>query len=116
MLSVSYTHLDVYKRQTYTLSCLNSTVPIPDPLTGQGQAVQEPAEPSQDAAADVAQQEEPDANSGGIPVGTLILFLTGLALAGAGLAALYIAKRRQQSVCDNWEDGDDDEYLSLIHI
>ena len=87
-----------------------STVPIPDPLTGQGQAVQEPAEPSQDAAADVAQQEEPDANSGGIPVGTLILFLTGLALAGAGLAALYIAKRRQQSVCDNWEDGDDDEY------
>ena len=33
-----------------------------------------------------------------------------LGLAGAGLAALYIAKRRQQSVCDNWEDGDDDEY------
>ena len=42
--------------------------------------------------------------------GVLTLFLTGLALAGAGLAALYIAKRRQQSVCDNWEDGDDDEY------
>ena len=102
--------MDLGGSKTYTLSCLNSTVPIPDPLTGQGQAVQEPAEPSQDAAADVAQQEEPDANSGGIPVGTLILFLTGLALAGAGLAALYIAKRRQQSVCDNWEDGDDDEY------
>ena len=92
--------MDLGGSKTYTLSC----------LTGQGQAVQEPAEPSQDAAADVAQQEEPDANSGGIPVGTLILFLTGLALAGAGLAALYIAKRRQQSVCDNWEDGDDDEY------
>ena len=103
--------MDLGGSKTYTLSCLNSTVPIPDPLTGQGQAVQEPAEPSQDAAADAAQQEKTDANSGnGIPVGTLILFLTGLALAGAGLAALYIAKRRQQSVCDNWEDGDDDEY------
>ena len=96
--------MDLGGSKTYTLSCLNSTVPIPDPLTGHGQAVQEPAEPSQDAAADAAQQEKTDANSGnGIPVGTLILFLTGL-------AALYIAKRRQQSVCDNWEDGDDDEY------
>lgn len=79
--------MDLGGSKTYTLSCLNSTVPIPDPLTGQGQAVQEPAEPSQDAAADVAQQEEPDANSGGIPVGTLILFLTGWpSLGGSGRA------------------------------
>lgn len=42
--------MDLGGSKTYTLSCLNSTVPIPDPLTGQGQAVQEPAEPSQDAA------------------------------------------------------------------
>ena len=65
--------MDLGGSKTYTLSCLNSTVPIPDPLTGQGQAVQEPAEPSQDAAADAAQQEKTDANSGnGIPVQAVI--------------------------------------------
>lgn len=70
--------MDLGGSKTYTLSCLNSTVPIPDPLRGKARLYRAGCAVTR-RRADVAQQEEPDANSGGIPVGTLILFLTGLA-------------------------------------
>lgn len=104
--------MDLGGSKTYTLSCINSTVPIPDPLPGQDTTTQDPSgpestSPEQVPAADAPQQED---SSRGIPVGSLVVFLAGLACAGGGLAALYLAKRRRQSACDDWEDEDDDEY------
>ena len=104
--------MDLGGSKTYTLSCINSTVPIPDPLPGQGTATQEQpgaesASSEQVPATDAPQQEDAD---GGIPISSLIVFLAGLACAGGGLAALYLSKRHRQSDCDDWEDEDDDEY------
>ena len=50
------------------------------------------------------------AAAAGIPIGTLVLFLLGLACAAGGLIALYLSKRRRQPVYDDWEDEDEEDY------
>lgn len=95
--------MDLGGSTTYTLSCLNSDVTIPDPVPGpspEAGAGAPPLEP-------VSPAPQPDAapvQNQGIPALPLILFLSGLALAAGGLTALFFAKRDQQADYDDWED------------
>lgn len=97
--------MDLGGSTTYTLSCINSTVPIPDPIQDASPAPQQPAEDSQAPASDSPQQTSP---AGGIPIGILTIFLLGLACAAGGLIALYLSKRRRQPVHEEWDEEDED--------
>lgn len=97
--------MDLGGSTTYTLSCLDSTVPIPDPAPtteaspGEGRPEQQGTQPPTPAPPEPRQ---------GIPVLYLIVFIGGLALAMGGLAALYLTKRRLQAGDEEWEDEDED--------
>ena len=110
-LQVASGHVDPHARRltTYTLSCINSTVPIPDPAQDASPAPQQAAEDGQATVSDPLQQTD---SSGRIPIGTLIIFLLGLACAAGGLIALYLSKRRRQPVYEEWdeEDEEDEDY------
>lgn len=99
--------MDLGGSTTYTLSCLDSTVPIPDPAPvedppGAGQAVQpEPPAPQPDTPAPAESRQ-------GVPVLYLVVFIGGMVLAVGGLAALYLTKRRLQAGDEEWEDEDED--------
>lgn len=95
--------MDLGGSTTYTLSCLDSTVPIPDPVptedpTGNDQGAQ-PEPPAAPAPSEPRQ---------GIPPLYLVVFIGGLTLAVGGLAALYLTKRRLQTGEDEWDDEDED--------
>ena len=98
--------MDLGGSTTYTLSCINSTVPIPDPIQDTSPAPQQPAEDSQAPVSDSPQQTSP---AGGIPIGTLVIFLLGLACAAGGLIALYLSKRRRQPIYDDWDDEEEED-------
>ena len=103
--------MDLGGSTTYTLSCINSAVPIPDPVQDTSPAPQQSAEENQPPASDPVQQTDPAGEpAAGIPIGTLVLFLLGLACAAGGLIALYLSKRRRQPVYDDWEDEDEEDY------
>lgn len=92
--------MDLGGSTTYTLSCINSTAPIPD-STVTDQSV----EPNQPQPPDVSASAHPPATSGSrIPTGTFILFLGGLLCAVGGLIALYLIKRHEQISYDEWDD------------
>lgn len=81
--------MDLGGSTTYTLSCINSTVPIPDPPAEQVPAV-EPAD---------------------VPIAPMVVFFVGLACGIGGLVALYFAKRRrQQADYDEWAEEDEEQY------
>ena len=90
---------------TYTLSCINSTVPIPDPtVTEQPVDPAQPQPPAEGATQQDASAQPPATSSSRIPTGAVILFLGGLICAVGGLIALHIAKRREQASYDEWDD------------
>ena len=99
--------MDLGGSTTYTLSCINSTVPIPDPAQDASPAPQQAAEDGQAPASNPPQQTSP---SGGIPIGTLVIFLLGLACAAGGLIALYLSKRQRQPLYEDWDDEDEEDY------
>lgn len=98
--------MDLGGSTTYTLSCIDSTVPIPDPGPEPAPEDTEPPEPDPPPPApDVppaAEQTRPSI----LPA---VIFIIGLIAAAAGLAMLYIAKQRREADYDEWED---DEYES----
>ena len=101
--------MDLGGSTTYTLSCINSTVPIPDPSTEQTPAgsAQQPSEETQQP------QEQPAAEdpSTGIPIVPLAVFLIGLVCGIGVLIALYISKRRSLEIDnDEWEEEDEEQY------
>lgn len=81
--------MDLGGSTTYTLSCINSTVPIPDPSVEQTPDTQQSSEEVQQPQ---EQKTATEPNSG-IPIVPLVVFLVGLACGGGGLVALHFAKR-----------------------
>lgn len=98
--------MDLGGSTTYTLSCLDSTVPIPDPAPTQESSGTGAADPQA-----VPQNPEPSTPAEprqGIPVLYLVIFIGGLVLAAGGLSALYLSKRRLESDDEEWDDDDED--------
>ena len=96
--------MDLGGSTTYTLSCINSTVPIPGPSVEQTPDTQQSSEEVQQPQ---EQNTATEPNSG-IPIVPLVVFLVGLACGGGGLVALHFAKRRHQEAdYDEWADEDD---------
>lgn len=83
--------MDLGGSTTYTLSCMESSVPVPSP---EPEPVDEPpAEPQADTS-----------ESSGPSAARVLLVLAVLLLIIVILAALFFAKRQQQSPYDSWED------------
>lgn len=99
--------MDLGGSTTYTLTCINSTTPIPDPNPDQGTQAQEP---------DSITDEQPDtdtipqAQAGRVSPVYLIVFFVGLACAVVGLVALYTARRRGRHSYDEWAIEEDEPY------
>ena len=104
--------LEIGGSSSYVLSCLNSSVAVPDPNESmQAPATTVPTEEDQEentAASEnsetSAETSDTEARIAGIPVKHLILFGGGLVLAIGALIALWIAKRRSGSSSDSDED------------
>lgn len=97
--------MDLGGSTTYTLTCMDSTVPIPDPEQSQTAAESETPqmtaqpEPTQPALDPPVQQQA--------PMWPVTIFVAGLAAAGGAFVTLQIAKRRQQDY-DFWEDDEEE--------
>ena len=72
--------MDLGGSTTYTLSCIDSSVPIPGPVAG----------------------ETPGNET--TPLAPLMVFLVGLAAVGGGMIAYWVLKRQQAEAYDEWED------------
>ena len=104
--------MDLGGSTTYTLSCIESSVPIPDPVTGEvpGNEPLPPADntppqqPPQSSDPEPAPAPAPVTSQQSVPSVPLIIFLMGLAAVGGGKAAFWILKRRQQEDYDEWDD------------
>ena len=115
--------LEIGGSSSYVLSCLNSSVAVPDPnesmqapaTTVPTEDVQEEntsasensetsAETSESGETTESEAEDTEARIAGIPVKHLILFGGGLVLAIGALIALWIAKRRSGSSSNSDED------------
>ena len=98
--------MDLGGSKTYTLSCIDSTVAIPDPGSEPDPEETEPPEsdppPSTPEVPPTVEQEGPSI----LPA---VVFIIGLITASAGLVMLHIAKKRREADYDEWED---DEYES----
>ena len=89
------------------ISCINSTVPIPDPSAEQTPDTQQSSEEVQQPQ----EQNTATEPASGIPIVPLVVFLVGLACGVGGLVALHFAKRRRQEAdYDEWADEDDEQY------
>lgn len=102
--------MDLGGSTTYTLSCIESTVPIPNP----GQDLPQDLEPEQtELPAPAPSPPVPDipqtVEQKGPSILPAVIFIVGLIAAVAGLVMLQIAKKRREADYDEWED---DEYES----
>ena len=106
--------MDLGGSTTYTLSCINSTVPIPDPPAEQvPDTQQQPDSSAQQPSGQVQQPQEqvPAGEPAGVPIAPMVVFFVGLACGIGGLVALYFAKRRrQQADYDEWAEEDEEQY------
>lgn len=104
--------MDLGGSTTYTLSCIDSTVPIPGPVTGEalgsettppeeGVSVQAPPPTSEPAPAPAPSQQN-------IPLVPLMVFLVGFAAVGGGMIAYWILKRQQSDAYDEWDDDEEE--------
>lgn len=103
--------LEIGGSKTYVLSCLNSSVEIPEPT--QAPATTEPdAAPAEDEPVpEENETEETKTNANtvaGIPVLHIALFGGGLLLAVGSLIVMHVVKRRRESE-PAYDDEDDDD-------
>ena len=100
--------MDLGGSTTYTLSCIESSVPIPGPAASEAPdseptppidntPVQQPPQTSEPEPAPAPSQQS-------IPLVPLMVFLIGLAAIGGGMIVYWVLKRRQQDSYDEWED------------
>lgn len=106
--------MDLGGSTTYTLSCIESSVPIPGPAASEtpGNELVPPTndipvqQPPQTSEPEPAPAPAPSQQS--VPLAPLIVFLMGLAAVGGGMAAFVILKRRQQEDYEEWADEDEE--------
>lgn len=100
--------LEIGGSKTYTLSCLNSSVEIPEPT--QAPATTEPeADPAEEESVPEESKTETDENTvAGIPVLHIALFGGGLLLAVGSLIVMHVVKRRRESE-PAYDDEDEDD-------
>lgn len=96
--------MDLGGSTTYTLSCINSTAPIPDPGPEQSDP---PPSVSPDPTPEVPSSPQPETGNNSLPL-PAVIFLVGLAVAGGAFIALHITKKRQSYGYDEWEDDEDE--------
>ena len=96
--------MDLGGSTTYTLSCINSTAPIPDPGPEQSDP---PPSVSPDPTPEVPSSPQPETGNNSLPL-PAVIFLVGLAVAGGAFIALHITKKRQAYGYDEWEDDEDE--------
>ena len=96
--------MDLGGSTTYTLSCINSTAPIPDPGPEQSDP---PPSVSPDPTPEVPNSPQPETGNNSLPL-PAVIFLVGLAVAGGAFIALHITKKRQAYGYDEWEDDEDE--------
>lgn len=96
--------MDLGGSTTYTLSCINSTAPIPDPGSEQSDP---PPSVSPDPTPEVPSSPQPETGNNSLPL-PAVIFLVGLAVAGGAFIALHITKKRQDYGYDEWEDDEDE--------
>lgn len=96
--------MDLGGSTTYTLSCINSTAPIPDPGPEQSDP---PPSVSPDPTPEVLSSPQPETGNNSLPL-PAVIFLVGLAVAGGAFIALHITKKRQAYGYDEWEDDEDE--------
>ena len=96
--------MDLGGSTTYTLSCINSTAPIPDPGPEQSDP---PPSVSPDPTPEVPNSPQPETGNSSLPL-PAVIFLVGLAVAGGAFIALHITKKRQAYGYDEWEDDEDE--------
>ena len=117
--------LEIGGSENYILSCMNSTVEVPEPgetlpaeeettpADESGTAPSEEVDPTADPAEGIApDQTDPESETegtvAGIPVAHLVLFGGGLVIAVGGLVGIHFyQKKRQSSATD--EDDENDE-------
>ena len=96
--------MDLGGSTIYTLSCINSTAPIPDPGPEQSDP---PPSVSPDPTPEVPNSPQPETGNSSLPL-PAVIFLVGLAVAGGAFIALHITKKRQAYGYDEWEDDEDE--------
>ena len=96
--------MDLGGSTTYTLSCINSTAPIPDPGPEQSDP---PPSVSPDPTPEVPSSPQPETGNNSLPL-PAVIFLVGLAVAGGAFIALHITKKRQDYGYDEWGDDEDE--------
>lgn len=102
--------MDLGGSTTYTLSCIDSTVPIPSPVAGEMPS-NETTPPEKDVPVQAPPQTSapepapaPAPSQQNIPLVPLVVFLVGLAAVGGGMIAYWVLKRQQAEAYDEWED------------
>lgn len=96
--------MDLGGSTTYTLSCINSTAPIPDPGPEQSDP---PPSVLPDPTPEVPSSPQPETGNNSLPL-PAVIFLVGLAVAGGAFIALHITKKRQDYGYDEWEDDENE--------
>lgn len=87
--------MDLGGSTTYTLSCMDSSVPVPSPEL-EPEWMSEEEQPGSPAK----KMEAPESSDGHLVVLIVILIVIVIALLGV----LFYSKRQQQDVYDSWED------------
>ncbi|MPM58158.1 hypothetical protein SDC9_104987 [bioreactor metagenome] len=98
--------MDLGGSTTYTLSCMESTIPIPDPAppTTEQNPAQEGQTPLPQQPAAKPTPAEPRQ---GIPTTHLLLFLAALAVGVGGLVAFFLARRRRLAEESEWDEDEE---------
>ena len=96
--------MDLGGSTTYTLSCINSTTPIPD---AEPAPTDPPPSTSPDPVPEAPDSPQKAEQQDGLPL-PAVIFLIGLAVVAGVFATLHIIKKRQEYAYDEWEDEEDE--------
>lgn len=95
--------MDLGGSTTYTLSCINSTMPIPDPGPTEPDTL--PTTQQSPVPSQLPTNNTSDSNTRNVmPV---VLFLAALSLAAVGLVALFLSRRSARHHYDDWDDDEE---------